>query len=69
MYTLHIDAKEHWDVAAANVVGAYLNANMDTFTLMKLTGEAVNIMIQVDPSYNAFVSKQKDIQVLYLQLK
>jgi hypothetical protein len=48
MYTTIIDAKERRDVATADVVGAYLNAEIDTFTVMKLTGETVDIMIQVD---------------------
>jgi Reverse transcriptase (RNA-dependent DNA polymerase) len=68
MYTLLIDAKERRDVATADVVGAYLNANMDTFSLMKLSGEAVEIMIQVEPKYKNFVSMEKGKQVLYLQL-
>jgi Reverse transcriptase (RNA-dependent DNA polymerase) len=69
MYTIIIDAKERRDVATADVVGAYLNANMDDFTLMKLTGEAVKIMVQVDKSYGSFVSNENGKQVLYLQLK
>jgi Reverse transcriptase (RNA-dependent DNA polymerase) len=69
MYTLLIDAKERRDVATADVVGAYLNADMDQFTVMKLTGDAVNIMIQVDSSYAQFVSRENNKPVLYLQLK
>jgi Reverse transcriptase (RNA-dependent DNA polymerase) len=69
MYTILIDAKERRDVATADVVGAYLNANMDDFTVMKLTGEAVKIMVQVDKLYAPFVSFENGKQVLYLQLK
>jgi Reverse transcriptase (RNA-dependent DNA polymerase) len=69
MYTILIDAKERRDVATADVVGAYLNADMDQFTLMKLTGDAVNIMIQVDTSYAKYVSHENNKPVLYLQLK
>jgi hypothetical protein len=53
----------------ANVVGAYLNSDMDQFTLMKLTGEAVDIMVSVDPLYNHFGTKENSKPVLYLQLK
>jgi hypothetical protein len=41
---------------------------MDQFTLLKLTGKAVNIMVQVDPTYKAFVSQERKGPVLYLQL-
>jgi hypothetical protein len=69
IYTILIDAKERRDVATADVVGAYLNADMDQFTLMKLTGEAVDIMVSVDNSYADFVSHTNGKPVLYLQLK
>jgi hypothetical protein len=69
MYTMVIDAKERRDVATADVVGAYLNADMDTFTLMKLTGETVDIMVQVDNKYAEYVSIEKGKPVLYLQLQ
>jgi Reverse transcriptase (RNA-dependent DNA polymerase) len=69
MYSILIDAKERRDVATADVVGAYLNADMEDFTLMKLTGEAVNIMVQVNNLYQPFVTTEKGKPVLYLQLK
>jgi hypothetical protein len=49
---------ERRDVATADVVGAYLNANMDQFTLMKLTGEAVNIMVNVNKSYSPYLTQE-----------
>jgi Reverse transcriptase (RNA-dependent DNA polymerase) len=69
LYTLIIDAKERRDVATADVVGAYLNADMDQFTLMKLTGDTVDIMISVNKRYQPFVSTENGKPVLYLQLK
>jgi hypothetical protein len=51
MYSIIIDATERCDVATADVVGAYLNADRKYFTLMKLTGEAVGIMIQVNKDH------------------
>jgi hypothetical protein len=44
MISLMIDAKEHCDVATADVKGAYLHADMEDFVLLKLVGEAVDIM-------------------------
>jgi Reverse transcriptase (RNA-dependent DNA polymerase) len=69
MYSIIIDAKKRRDVATADVVGANLNADIDTFTVMKLTGEAVDIMVQVHNKYSNFVTKENSKNVLYLQLK
>jgi hypothetical protein len=69
LYTLLIDAKERRDVAKADVVGAYLNADMDKFMVMKLTEEAVDIMVKVDSLYAKFVALDNNKPVFYLQLK
>jgi hypothetical protein len=69
MYSAIIDAKEGRDVATADVVGAYLNADMDRFTLMKLMGEAVTIMLDVCDSYQKYVTQENGKPVLYLRLK
>ena len=68
MCTLVIDAKERRDVASADVVCAYLSADMKDFVLLKLTGEAVDIMCSVDPIYQDFVAYEGNKKVLYLQL-
>ena len=68
MLSIIIDAYEKRDVATADVVGAYLNADMPDFTVMKLTGEAVNIMCRVNPKYKDFVTVEKGKRVLYVQL-
>jgi hypothetical protein len=57
MYSIIIDTKVRRDVATADVVGAYLNADMEDFILMKLSGEAVGIMVQVNKDYESFVTK------------
>jgi hypothetical protein len=62
------DAKECRDVATANVDGAYLHADMEDFVLLKLVGEAVDIMCQVNPKYENFVVIENGKKVLYLQL-
>jgi hypothetical protein len=48
MISLMINAKERRDVATADVVGAYLLADMDKNVLLKLTGESVDIMCTVN---------------------
>jgi hypothetical protein len=42
---------------------------MEDFTLMKLSGEAVGIMVQVNKLYAPFVTTEKGKPTLYLQLK
>ena len=44
MISLMIDAKERRDVATADVEGAYLHADIEDFVLLKLVGEAVDII-------------------------
>lgn len=68
MLTLMIDALEERDVATADVEGAYLHADMDNFTLLKLTGEAVGIMCKVNPINKKFVVMENGRKVLYLPL-
>ena len=68
MITLLIDATEKRDVATADIVGAYLLADIDDYVLVKLTGETVGIMCQVNPSLQKFITKEKGRDVLYLQL-
>jgi len=68
MISLMIDAKERRDVATANIEGAYLHADMEDFVLLKLVGEAVDIMCQLNPKYKKFVVVENEKKVLYLQL-
>jgi len=68
MLLITIDSKEGKDVATADVVGAYLNADMPDFVVMKLVGAIVNIMCKVNPKYKRFVTYEKRKKVLYLQL-
>jgi hypothetical protein len=47
MMPILLDAKEHRDVATADVAGAYLHADMKDFTLLRMAGEPVDIMCDV----------------------
>jgi hypothetical protein len=66
--SLLIDAREGRDVATADIAGAYLNADMDEFVVLRLTGEDVTLMCQVSPEFSAFVDTEHNRQVLYLRL-
>jgi Reverse transcriptase (RNA-dependent DNA polymerase) len=68
MISLMIDSFERRDVATADVAGAYLNADMDDFVLLKLTGNTVDIMCRANDKYSAYVAQEYGKSVLYLQL-
>ncbi|GFH55456.1 hypothetical protein CTEN210_11932 [Chaetoceros tenuissimus] len=55
-------------VAVADVVGAYLKARMEDFILMKFTGETVDILCDIDPSYKEYVTIENGQKVLYVEL-
>jgi hypothetical protein len=67
LMSLIVDAKEDRDVATADIFGAYINADMTDFTLLRLTGKEVDIMCRVDPKYIPFVTVEGGVKVLYLQ--
>jgi Reverse transcriptase (RNA-dependent DNA polymerase) len=68
MVSLMIDSLEQRDVATADVTGAYLNADMDEFVLIKLSGDATDIMCTANNEYKNFVTTENGKKVLYLQL-
>ena len=69
LFTLVIDAVERRDVATADVAGAYLNAEMEDFVLMRLEGHDAELMCEVNPVYREYMSKDgKGRPVLYLRL-
>ena len=68
LLSLAIDAKECRDVATANVVGAYLLADMNDFVMVKVTSESVDMMCRVRPEYKKHVIMEKSGKVLYLRL-
>ena len=68
MFSLMIDAFEERDVVTADVVGAYLLADMDFFVVLKLTSNSVDIMCNVNKKYRPFVVVEHEKKCLYLQL-
>lgn len=56
MMSIMIDACEGRDTATADVAGAYLHADMDDFTILKIEGESVDIMCDVCEGYKKFVT-------------
>jgi hypothetical protein len=68
MLSLMIDAAEERDVATADVAGAYLHADMEDFTILRMEGESVDIMCDVNEGYRKYVCYENGKKALYLQL-
>ena len=68
MLSILIDSYQGRNVATADVKGAYLLSDMKDFVVVRLHGEALNIMLKVQPEYNKFLTVEKGKKVLYLQL-
>lgn len=68
MLVLMTAALEGRDCATADVVGAYLHAKMEDFVVMRLTGEAVKIMCEVNSKYLELVTVENGRKVLYVRL-
>ena len=67
--TLTVDAHEEICVATADIVGTYLNDEMNRVTILKLEGSMVNLMVQVNPEkYEEYISYENGKHVLYLRL-
>ena len=66
--SLIIDAVERPKVITADIAGAYLNAFMRDYVLMKLTGDVVDIFCQIDEKYKKFVVMEGETKVLYVRL-
>ena len=65
-----IDAKEGRDVVTADIVGAYLLAQMNDYVLVKLTGKLVETMCIISDTYKKqYVTLENGKKVLYLRLK
>ena len=68
MLSILIDSMENRSVGIADIPGAYLNANMKDFTLIKFTGESVDILCKVNPNYEQYVITENGRRVICLQL-
>jgi hypothetical protein len=69
IFTAIIDATERRIVVVTDVIGAYLNANIDEFLLLNMEGEQVDVLCKIDSKYGDYVTVEKGKKVLYLVLK
>ena len=68
MLSMLIDAHEHREMATADVVGAYLLADMKDFTIVKITDTTAEMMCKVDPTYKNYLTIENGKKTLYLGL-
>ena len=70
MAILLINAYEERDTAIFDVPGAYLHAKMpaDKFAILKIVGQFVDIMCEVNPEYKADVRFENGKKVLYVRI-
>ena len=70
MAILLINAYEERDTAIFDVPGAYLHAKIpdDKFAILKIEGEFVDIMCEVNPEYKDDVRFENGKKVLYVQI-
>lgn len=66
---LLIDAFERQEVGTKDVPGAYLYADTDDFTILKMTGESVDIMCKTNPVFKEFVMKKRETCTISAALK
>ena len=68
MASIIIDAYERRHVGTADIAGAYLKAYMKDYTIMKFTGESVDILCKLNKKYLKFVTEENGVKVLYVRL-
>ena len=68
--TMMIDAFKGQRVATFDVPGAYLQTNLpeEKFALLKLEGQFVDIMCEVNPEYITYVIFKNGVKILYLKI-
>ena len=68
MMSILIDGMENRAVGIGDIPGAYLHADMKEFTLIKFTGESVDILCKTNSEYGKCVIIENGKRVFYLQL-
>ena len=66
--TCLIDAKEGQDIAACDVPGAFMHADIDKVVNLRLNGEIADLLLKVDPSYSKYVTKERGKTIIFAEL-
>jgi hypothetical protein len=68
LFSCMIDAMEDCNVAMLDIPGAFMQAMIDEEVHIKLDGELIDLLCQVDPLLSKFVGMENGKKVLYTQL-
>ena len=66
--TSAIEAFERRIVATIDVPGAFMQADMDEFVLVRIVGRMAEIMIGIDPKCAKYLVQERGESVIYFQL-
>jgi hypothetical protein len=70
MLSCLIDTKVHRDVATVDILGAFMQADMEDLVHMKLEGKMAELLVKLDAKlYRKYVQTHNGKEVLYLELK
>jgi hypothetical protein len=70
MLSCIIGAKENRDVATADILGAFMQADMEGEVLMKLEGAMAELLVKLDPQlYRKCIQSRNGKSVMYARLK
>ena len=66
MLTCVIDAKEQRNVAVVDLLGAFMQSDMEGEVIMKLEGVMVEVIVKIDPSkYEKYSVQENGKDVIY----
>ena len=66
--TAIVDAMEKREVAVVDIPGAFMQVIMDKDVYMRITGLMVDLLIEIDKSYEQFVVYERGEKVIYVEL-
>lgn len=66
--TCMIDAMEERNVATVDIPGAFMQADIDEEIHILFEAELVDLLVQVEPSFGAYVTEERGRRVIYASL-
>ena len=66
LMNLMIDAWEQRVVGTSDVTGAYLQAGMEDFLILRMVGASVDVICKVNGEYERFVTEERGKKVICL---